>query len=202
MSTSVFRSPRVLVVGGVATAVALGGAGLAYASAGSAASPSSAASSQAKSTAAPKHRHVPAEDLVTGINGTSLTADTPRGPKTFTLTSTTTYRRGAAKLTEADVKVGQLVRIRPGKGGTTARVVAIAPAVITGFVQSQSGSTLTVIDRSGFSHRVSTAGATYKKNGAAGQPSDVHVGGLVRVHGFVDADGSTLDATTIGVRQR
>ncbi|HEV7187775.1 MAG TPA: DUF5666 domain-containing protein [Blastococcus sp.] len=198
---SVFRALRALIVGGVAAAVALGGAGLAYASSDSSAKPSAAASSPTKSTTPAKGRKLPAEDLVTGINGTSLTADTPKGPKTFTLTSSTTYRRGNTKLTEADIKAGELVRIRTAKGGTTAKSVAIAPAVLTGYVQSLSGSTLTVLDRSGFSHQVSTTGATYKKNGAAGQASDVAVGRLVRVQGFIDANGSTVDASTIGVRQ-
>lgn len=191
-----FRSPRLLVVGGVTAAVALGGAGLAYASTGSSAAPSSTTSSSA--TPAKTHKH-PADDLVTSISGTSLTADTPKGVTTFTLTPTTSYRRGSTKLTEADIKPGQVVRIRTQKGGTTVRAVAIAPAGITGYVQSMAGSTLTVVDRSGFSHKVSTTGATYKKNGAAGQASDVTPGALVHVQGFIDADGSTLDATTVGV---
>lgn len=198
---SVFRSPRALIIGGVVAAVALGGAGLAEASTGSSTSPSVTTSSSAKSTTHAKHRKHPAEDLVTAISGTSLTADTPRGPKTFTLTSTTTYHRGSAKLKEADIKAGQMVRIRIAKGGTTAKSVAIAPAVVTGYVQSLSGSTLTVVDRSGFSHKVSTTGATYKKNGGAGQASDVAAGDLVRVQGFIAADGSTVDASTIGVHQ-
>lgn len=202
MSRSVFRSPRALIVGGVTVAVALGGAGLAYASTDSSASPPAAASSPAKSTTPAKNRKLPAEDLVTGIDGTSLTVDTPKGPKTFTLTSTTTYHRGTAKLTEGDIKAGQMVRIRTAKGGTTAKSVAIAPAVITGYVQSLSNGTLTVVDRSGFSHKVSTTGATYKKNGGAGQASDVAAGRVVRVQGFIDADGSTVDAVTIGVQQR
>jgi hypothetical protein len=201
MSMSMFRSPRSLIVGGVAAAVALSGAGLAYASAGSGASPATATSSTAKSTTHAKHRKPPAEDLVTAISGTSLKADTPKGPKTFTLTSTTTYHRGSAHLTEADIKAGQIVRIRTAKGGTTAKSVAIAPTVITGYVQSLSGSTLTVIDRSAFSHKVSTTGATYKKDGAAGKASDVAVNDLVHVQGFLGADGSTVDATTIGVHQ-
>jgi hypothetical protein len=200
MSMSVFRSPRVLIVGGMAAIVALGGAGLAYASTGSSASPSSATSTPAKSTgAATKHR-LPAEDLVTAVTANSLTADTPKGIKTFTLTSTTTYHRGKEKVTEADIKAGQIVRIRTAKDGATARAVAIAPAVITGYVQTASGSTLTVVDRSGLSHPVSTTGATYKKNGAAGQASDVTAGVLVRVQGFLGSDGATIDATTIGVR--
>lgn len=201
MSRSVFRSPRVLVVGGVAVAVALGGAGLAYASTGSSASPATAPSAPTKSTTATKNRKLPPEDLVTQINGTSLTADTPKGSRTFTLTSQTTYHRGSAKLTEADIKAGQVVRIRTAKGGTTVRSVAIAPAVVTGYVQSLPGGTLTVVDRSGFSHKVNTTGATYKKNGGTGQASDVAAGDLVRVQGFLDADGVTLDATTIGVHQ-
>jgi hypothetical protein len=200
MSMPVFRSPRVLIVGGVTAVVALGGAGLAYASTSSSTSPSSATSTPAKSSgAATKHR-LPAEDLVTAVNGTSLTADTPKGTKTFTLTSATTYHRGTAKVTEADIKPGQVVRIRTAKDGATARAVAIAPAVITGYAQSASGSTLTVVDRSGLSHTVSTTGATYKKNGAAGQASDVTAGVLVRVQGFLGSDGATIDATTIGVR--
>jgi hypothetical protein len=201
MSMPVFRSPRSLIVCGVAATVALGGAGLAYASTGSSASPAAETSSTATSSTHAKHRKLPVGDLVTAINGTSLTADTPKGPKTFTLTSTTKYHRGSATLTESGIKAGPIVRIRTAKGGTTATSVAIAPAIITGYVQSLSGSTLTVLDRSGFAHKVSTTGATYKKNGGAGQASDVAAGGLVRVQGFIDADGSTVDAITIGVHQ-
>lgn len=198
---SLFRSPRSLIVGGVAATVALSGAGLAYASTGSSASPAAGSSSTATSTTHAKHRRLPPEDLVTAISGTSLTADTPKGPKTFTLTSTTIYRRGNATLAESDIKTGQIVRIRTVKGGTTVKSIAIAPSIITGYVQSLSGSTLTVVDRSGFSHKVSTTGATYKKNGKAGQASDVAVNDLVRVQGFLGSDGSTVDARTIGVHQ-
>jgi hypothetical protein len=200
MSMSVSRSPRVLIVSGVAAAVALGGAGLAYASTTSSTSPSSATSTPAKSTSTAKKHKKPVEDLVTAVTATSLTADTPKGIKTFTLTSATTYRRGTAKVTEADIKAGEVVRIRTAKDGTTARAVAIAPAVITGYVRSASGSTLTVVDRSGLSHAVSTTGATYKKHGAAGQASEVTAGVLVHVQGFLGSDGATIDATTIGVR--
>ena len=199
---SMSRSPRLLIVGGVAAVVALGGAGLAYASTASSTSPSSATSTPAKTTSTAKKHKLPAEDLVTAVTAvtaTSLTADTPKGSKTFTLTSATTYRRGTAKMTEADIKAGEVVRIRTAKDSATARAVAIAPAVITGYVQSASGSTLTVVDRSSLSHTVSTTGAAYKKHGAAGQASEVTAGVLVHVQGFLGSDGATIDATTIGV---
>ena len=192
-------SRRVLVIGGVAAAVALGGAGVALAAPSLSAAPASASAS-AKPGAAAKAHKAAAADLVTGVDSSSLTVDTPKGSKTFTLTSTTTYHRGSTKLTESDIKAGQLVRIRAAKGGTTAKAVAIAPSVVTGYVRSMSGGTLTVVDRSGFSHKVSTSGATYKKNGAAGQSSDVATGDVVHVQGFIDSDGSTIDATTVGVR--
>lgn len=181
--------------------VAVGGAGLAYASTGASQGTSSTSPAASTKPVAQKHKH-PADDLVTAISGTSLTADTPAGVKRFTLTPSTTYRRGATKLTESDVKAGQMVRIRTATGGTTATAVAIAPAVVTGYVQSSATDTLTVVDRSGFSHKVNTTGATYKKNGAAGHASDVTDGALVRVQGFLDADGLTLEATTVGVHQR
>jgi hypothetical protein len=210
VSPSLPRSRRALVVGGIAAVVTVAGAGFAYAAttASAPAAPSSAASSAtAHSGTAAKHKpkHRRAEDLVTAVSGSSVTVDTPNGSKTFALTSTTSYHRGKTKATAQDVKVGEMVRIRAAKnaGTPTARIVTIAPAVLTGYVRSISGGTLTVVDESGFTRKITTSGGTaYRKNGAAGSAGDVSVGSLVHVRGIVASDGTSIDATSVGVHSR
>lgn len=194
----------------MAAVVTVSGAGFAYAAttASTPAAPSSAASpATAHSGAATKHKakHRRAEDLVTAVSGSSVTVDTPSGSKTFALTSTTSYHRGKETATATDIKVGEMVRIRaPKSSGTpTATSVTIAPAVLSGYVRSMSGGTLTVIDESGFTRTVTTSGATtYRKNGAAGSAGDVTVGSLVHVRGNIASDGTSIDATSVGVHSR
>ena len=97
------------------------------------------------------------------------------------------------------MKVGELVRVRAGSD-SVATGVQIVPARVAGYVQSISGSTLTVVDRSGFTHKVQTSGSTmYKEDKAAASFGDIKQGGRVRAQGGVETDGTTVDATLVQI---
>jgi len=127
--------------------------------------------------------------------------DTPRGTKTEALTPATTYRHGRATATRTDVKIGEIVRVRlvdPAATAAVAKAVEIEPAHVGGFVRAVDGSTLKLVDESGFTRTIRTSSATtYEKDGAAAQASALTVGSFVRAEGVVDPDGTTLDAARV-----
>jgi hypothetical protein len=139
--------------------------------------------------------------LVTAVTPATVTVQTPAGPKTIGLGSGTTYYADRTKATKAILTVGDIVGIRladPKAASPVAAVVTVLPAHLEGFVTKVDGSTITLTDESGFTRTVRTSSATtYEKAGAAGKASDVTVGAFVRARGAVDADGTTLDATTV-----
>lgn len=143
-----------------------------------------------------------APDLVTAVSGTTLTLDTPRGVKTVTLTPTTVYKHGQGTATLADVKPNEIVRVRfvdPMAAVLVAKSVGIEMARADGYVTAVNGTSFTIIGRDGFARTVQENSTTvYRNADAAGSPSELSVGKLVRVEGNVDANGTTLDATRIG----
>ena len=113
----------VLAGGGIATGVAL--AGSAQPAAAAAAAPTPSPATHAKGA----HPRAAAE-VVTAVTSGSVTVDTKRGAKTYTLNSATTYREGKAQVTASALQAGQKVRIRIVPGTTSdpvAQTVAIVP---------------------------------------------------------------------------
>lgn len=140
--------------------------------------------------------------LVSAISSSSLTVRTPAGSRTIGLTGATTYYRGEIKATQASVKVGDVVHVRlvdPAAASPVAAVVTVVPAHLAGFVTKIDGSTITLVDGSGFTRTLTTSSATvYDKDGATGSASDITVGSFIHALGTVDANGTTLDATKVG----
>jgi len=212
MSTSPTRGRRVALVAGSVGLVAglgLGVNGLASAASTTPTTPPTGAPGQPGH--GPRGDHGPgrgdhgprhgAGGLVTAVTGTQLTVDTPRGTKTVALTPATTYRHGRATATRTDLKVGEIVRVRlvdPAATAAVAKAVEIEPAHVGGFVRAVDGSTLKLVDGSGFTRTIRTSSATtYEKDGAAAQASALTVGSFVRAEGVVDPDGTTLDAARV-----
>jgi hypothetical protein len=140
--------------------------------------------------------------LVSSVSATSLTLATPAGSKTIGLTGSTAFYKGQTKATSSVVKVGDIVRIRlvdPKATKPVASVVTVVPAHLSGFVTKINGSTITLVDESGFTRTLRTSSATvYVKRGATGSASDITVGAFIRAIGSVAGDGTTLDATKVG----
>ncbi|MCU1592884.1 MAG: hypothetical protein JWO12_276 [Frankiales bacterium] len=145
-----------------------------------------------------------AAGLVTAIGAGSITVRTRDGEtKKVALSGATTYYEGTKRANHAAISVGEIVMLRladPQATSPVASTVTVLPAHLAGFVTKVDDTTITVTDESGFTRTIRTSRATtYKKDGAAGKRSDISVGALVRALGSVDADGTTLDATTVAV---
>ena len=139
--------------------------------------------------------------LVTAVSASSVTVRTPGGTKKIGLTGSTTYYAGPTKATKAILSVGDIIGVRladPKAASPVATVVTVLPAHLAGFVTKVDGSTITVVDESGFTRTIRTSSSTtYEKDGATASSSAVTVGTFVRALGTVDSDGTTLDATRV-----
>lgn len=184
---------------GLVAGLALGVTGLAHAATTSSATPTSASA-----THHGKHhgKHHGAGDLVTAVSGNTITLDTPRGLTTATVTAATTYHRGSATASLADVKPNELVRVRfvdPTASALVVKSIRIELAHADGYVTAVNGTSFTIMGRDGFARTVQESSTTvYRNGGATGNPSEITVGKLIRAEGNVDANGTTLDATRIG----
>ena len=188
---------------GLVAGLALGVTGLANAASTSTSPSKSGSASVAGEGHHGKHRdRRGAPDLVTAVSGSTLTLDTPSGVKTVTVTAATVYKHGQGTASLADVKPNEIVRVRfvdPTAAAPVAKSVRIELARADGYVTAVNGTSFTVIGRDGFARTVQESSTTvYRNAGAAGSPSEVTVGKLVRAQGNVDATGTTLDATRIG----
>ncbi len=191
---------------GLVAGLALGVTGLANAASTSTSPSKSGSASVAGEGHHGKHRgdrdRRGAPDLVTAVSGSTLTLDTPAGVKTVTVTAATVYKHGQSTASLADVKPNEIVRVRfvdPTAAAPVAKSVRIELARADGYVTAVNGPSFTVIGRDGFARTVQESSTTvYRNAGAAGSPSEVTVGKLVRAQGNVDANGTTLDATRIG----
>jgi len=83
--------------------------------------------------------------------------------------------------------------------GSTSSSTAPAPKVhvphLDGTVTSVNGSDIVIKDRDGFTRTITTSGSTTYSNGLTSAPA---VGIQVHATGTVDANGTALDATTLG----
>jgi len=82
---------------------------------------------------------------------------------------------------------------------STSSSTAPAPKVhvphLDGTVTSANGSDIVIKDRDGFTRSITTSGSTTYSNGLTSAPA---VGTQVHATGTVDANGTALDATTVG----
>lgn len=210
---------------GLVSGLALGATGLATA-AGSTPSPSPAPSGAAPDRPdrgpggrLPGHRGAGKRaggpgGLVAAITADSLTLRTPRGTRTIGLTKDTVFYEGlpkgrlgqggddpATKVTASAVQVGEPVVVRlvdPGAATPVAAVVRVLPARVGGWVTSVEGTTITVLDRFGFSRQIRTSDSTaFRRAGAASTLSSITAGELVMASGEVSADRTSLDADLV-----
>ena len=131
---------------------------------------------------------------VEGLDGTTTT---------YALTSATTYAEGSTTISASDVVVGDQVMIGlSSTSSTTATRVDVREPTLTGWVSAVNGDVITITDLDGFTRTVVVDGSTtYEKSGAASALSDVTVGTVITAQGSVDANGTTLDATSVTIGQ-
>jgi len=146
---------------------------------------------------------------VTALSATSLTFVDPMGTShTVALTSATTYDQDGKTASAGVVAVGSEVRIRPTTNSTSSSITAAEVDVelphLLGTVVSveTSGSSPVIVieDRDGFQRTIVTSSATtYTVNGSAGTAAAVLVGKTIMAVGAVDANHTSLDATSVNV---
>ncbi len=140
--------------------------------------------------------------LVTSVSGTSITVKDLQGTSTtYAIDAATKVTKERQIATAADLVVGEHVRILVSTtSATTAAGIDIELARIGGQVVSVSGNTITVSDHDGFYRTVTVSGATtFSKGGASATLSDVTTGSLIMAEGTVDANHTTLDASSVGI---
>ena len=182
------------------------------------------ATATAPSNGAPGDHHGPdgfrgLGGVITAINGSTLTVSGPDGKSiSVVMTSSTTISRDGATVTQASLAVGDHINVRPDMASLPATPPTTPPTSVNASAidvrspgvggkvvsvdTSGSTSTIVVADEQGFYRTIVTnASTTYQKDGATGSVADVTVGAQVRGLGSVDANHTTLDASSVAVGQ-
>jgi tartrate dehydratase beta subunit/fumarate hydratase class I family protein len=142
--------------------------------------------------------------LVTAVATGSFTLNRLNGTTTtFSVTPSTAFTEGSTVLTFAALVVGDSADVRVNSSApTTALSVNILLATLSGPVTAVSGNTITIRGGKGFDRTIVVSGATtYTQGGAPATLANVIVGSFITAQGTVDADLTTLDATTVTIRK-
>jgi hypothetical protein len=141
--------------------------------------------------------------LVTGVTPTSFTLNRLNGTTTtFSFTSSTTFTEGSTVLTGAALAAGDSADVGVNSSAPTAALsVNILLATLSGPVTAVDGNTITIRGGKGFARTiVVSATTTYAQAGnPAATLADVTVGSHISAQGTVDANLTTLDATTVTI---
>lgn len=137
---------------------------------------------------------------VTGINGGTITLRTLSGTLTVDTTSATTYSKEGHTIKLGDIKVDDVLQVRPVRTSGWSAPSAPPPTTITaqsvtvvlptffGRVSSISGPTIFIVTRDGQQAFVFTAsGTTYESNRSTASFSDV------KVDDYISAEGTQTD---------
>lgn len=151
-------------------------------------------------------RHGPGA-TITSIGTHSFTMKTPVGTtKTVNETGSTTYTRDGTTSAASALAVGEHVEVRPTQPSTntsstvTAAAVDILDPAVHGTVENVSGATLTIVDEQGFWRTINlSATTTYTNNGNSSSASALSSGETVVAFGTVDANHTSLDATSVAI---
>jgi hypothetical protein len=99
--------------------------------------------------------------------------------------------------------VGQHVEIDLSSANSTlAQSINVQVPVLFGTVTAVQGNTITISDLEGFSRTIVVdSSTTYTKSGATATLADISVGTLISAEGTVDANLTSLDATSVSMGQ-
>ena len=148
---------------------------------------------------------------VTGISGGTITLRTLTGTLTVNTTSSTTYSKEGQKIALSDIKVDDIVQVRPVRpSGTstppptppttiTAQAISVVMPTFFGRVTSVSGPTIFIVTHDGQQTFVFTTSSTkYTMNRASASLSDVKAGDFITASGTqTDLKHLTADQVTI-----
>jgi hypothetical protein len=140
--------------------------------------------------------------LVTAASLSSFTLNRSNGTTTtFTITDTTTFTEGSTVLTAAALEVGDSANVDVNSlAPTTALSVNILLAQLSGPVTAVSANTITIRGGKGFARTINvTDSTTYTQAGAPATLANVTVGEFITAQGTVDADLTSLDATSVTI---
>jgi hypothetical protein len=140
--------------------------------------------------------------VVTAVTATSVTVDGMSGTSaTYAITSATTFSEGPTTIAASALAVGQHVGIQVSSSdATTAVNVDIQLPVLVGTVTGVNGDTITITDPQGFTRTIAVDSSTsYSKSSGTASLSDVSVGSQISAEGAVDANGTSLDASSVHV---
>ena len=137
---------------------------------------------------------------VTGISGGTITLRTLTGTLTVTTTSSTTYSKEGHAIKLSDIKVDDVLAVRPVRASGSATPPASPPTTVTaqavtvvlptffGRVTSISGPTFFIVTRDGGQAFVfTTSSTTYESNRSSASAGDVKVGD------YISAEGTQTD---------
>jgi hypothetical protein len=120
---------------------------------------------------------------------------------TYAITSATTFSEGPTTITASALAVGQHVGIQVSStDATTAANIDIQLPVLVGTVTHVDGDTVTITDPVGFNRTIVVDSTTsYTKSSGTASLSDVSVGSEISAEGTVDANGTSLDASSVHI---
>lgn len=133
---------------------------------------------------------------VTAISGGTITLRTLTGALTVNTTSSTTYTKEGKSISLGDIRVDDVLSVRPVRPTGTDTPPATPPTTITaqsiavvlptffGRVDSVSGPTIFIVSRDGqMSYIVTNSSTAYTTNGSAASFSDVKAGDYIMATG-------------------
>lgn len=149
---------------------------------------------------------------VTGINGTTLTLRTLRGTLTVDTTSSTTYSKEGKSISFKDIKVDDVLQVRPVRPSGSATPPATPPTTVTaqsvtvvvptlfGRVDSVSGPTIFIVTHDGqIAYVYTTSSTTFRSNGNTASFGDIKPGDYITAQGTqTDVKHLTADRVVIG----
>ena len=214
MSKKKMAVRRVAATTALGVGLVAGGAGLA-----SATSTQSARDSTTPTSTSPPNRADMAGGVVTAVTDTSITVKHLDGTSTtYPITSTTALYEGLTSIAASSLAVGQHVEIELSSANSTlAQSINVQVPVLFavtvpnnnvqvpvlfGTVTAVQGDTITISDLEGFSRTIVVdSSTTYTKSGATATLADISVGTLISAEGTVDANLTSLDATSVSMGQ-
>jgi len=199
MSKKKMAVRRVAATTALGVGLVAGGAGLA-----SATSTQSARDSTTPTSTSPPNRADMAGGVVTAVTDTSITVKHLDGTSTtYTITTSTALYEGPTTIAASSLAVGQHVEIDLSSADSTlAQSINVQVPVLFGTVTAVEGNTITISDLDGFSRSIVVdSSTTYTKSGASATLADISVGALISAEGTVDANLTSLDATSVSMGQ-
>lgn len=195
MSKKNMAVKRVAATTALGVGLVTGGAGIA-----SATSSHSPRDSTTSTSATPPSPANFAGGVVTAVSSTSISVKgMDAATRTYAITSSTTFSEGPTTVTASALALGQHVGIQlSASDDSTATGIDIQLPALFGTVTSVAGNSVVITDLEGFSRTIVVDSSTsYTKSGVTASLSDIDVGSGIIAEGTVDANLTSLDATSV-----